>query len=378
MRIRSLVILTVLFAVVGTAAADIVVEPTGRIYVNWHMNISGYPDWDARKGMDDQSTFEAQRVYLGLRAMFGTDWAAVVMADAGQQTTPKVTVVKDSEGNLKDVKVTDQKGPYNFYVKYAYGQYQPLPYIGLRLGAQPVPYIFRYEDAWGYRWVEKTPNDRVGWDSSADWAFAAYGDFPQGYGAYMVMVRNGEGYNKLDIDAGKAFHADFRLNPAPGNEYSKGLQLLGAYRLAAVQAHKPGIASQMFDGLLSYQTALPHDLGISAAVGYDWLSTEKAHSNVIVGSIVHGWVTLTLPAGFALFKRLDYYDPDMKNDPKTHGYRDEQAYELAGVSYTPIKGVDLALDYRGNFYDAKVKDRDGNEKRKSPDHFFYVNAQYKF
>jgi hypothetical protein len=218
----------------------------------------------------------------------------------------------------------------------------------------------------------------VGWDSSADLAFAAYGDFPGGYGGYMAMVRNGEGYNKLDLDQGKAFHADVRLTPAPGNEYAKGLHLLLAYRVATVQAHDPGIASQMFDGLLSYQVALPHNLGINVAVGYDWLSTEKSGAPVIVGSIVHGWFTLGLPAGFAVFARMDYYDPDLKNDKDAHGYRDEQTYELAGVSYAPIKGVDLALDYRANAYDAKVADDAGRERRKAADQLVTFNAQFKF
>ena len=363
MRIRSLAVWIVVLAWVGTAAADIIVEPTGRIYVNWHMNISGYPDWDARKATDDQSTFEATRAYLGLRAKFGADWSAVVMADAGQQTTPKVT---------------DQKGPYNFFIKYAYGQWQPKPYIGLRLGAQPVPYISKVEDAWGYRWIDKVPIDRVGWDSSADWAFAAYGDFPQNYGGYMVMVRNGEGYNKPDLDAGKAFHMDVRLTPAPGNDLTKNLQLLLAYRLATVQVHKPGIASNLFDGLVSYQAMFGNDLGISVAVGADWLQSQTNGTHAVVCRIIHGWFTFYLPAGFALFDRVDYWDPDVKNDKKTHGYRDEQTYELAGVSYTPVKGVDLALDYRGNFYDAKVKDKQGKETVKAPDHFFYANAQFKF
>jgi hypothetical protein len=359
-------------------AGDIVVEPTGRIYANWHYNFSAYPDWDARVGTNDQHTFELTRGYLGLKAKFGTEWSAVLLADAGQQTTPKVTVTKDDAGNLQDVTVVDQKGPYNFFIKYAYGQWLPKPYVGVRLGAQPVPYIFRYEDAWGYRWIEKTPNDRVGWDSSADLGLAAFGDFPGGYGGYLVMVRNGEGYNKLDVDQGKAFHADVKLNPAPGSEYTKGLQLLLAYRVATVQAHDPGIASQMFDGLLSYQVALPYGLGINVAVGYDWLSTEKAGSPVVVGSIVHGWFTLGLPKGLALFARMDYYDPDLKNDRKTHGYRDEQTYGLAGVSFTPIKGVDLALDYRTTAYDAKVADNQGKDQRKTSDQFVYLNAQFKF
>ncbi len=38
----------VVLALAGSAAADVVVEPTGRIYVNWHYNLSGVPDWDPR------------------------------------------------------------------------------------------------------------------------------------------------------------------------------------------------------------------------------------------------------------------------------------------------------------------------------------------
>jgi hypothetical protein len=276
------------------------------------------------------------------------------------------------------VKVTETKGSYNFFIKYAYGQWMPKPYIGLRLGAQPVPYIEKYESAWGYRWVEKTPNDRVGWDSSADFALGALGEFPEGYGGYLVMVRNGEGYKNPDLDSGKAFHMDVRLTPIPGVAAGKGLQLLAGYRLTTVQAHLPIVHSHLFDGLISYQVMFTQDVGINLAGGFDWLSTDTAHASTVIGKIAHGWFTLNLPAGFALFERFDWYDPDARNDKETRGYRDEQFYELAGVSFNPVRGVDLALDYRGTFYAAKVLDDRGAEKTKPADHAVYFNAQFKF
>jgi hypothetical protein len=79
-------VMAALVVAVPAGAVDVAVEPTGRIYANWHYNASGYPDWDPRVLQDDRSTFEMQRGYLGLKAKFGADWSAVLVADVGQET----------------------------------------------------------------------------------------------------------------------------------------------------------------------------------------------------------------------------------------------------------------------------------------------------
>ena len=374
-----LVFLIGVFLAVGAMAFD--VKPTGRIYANFNYNLSGYPDWDSRVGNNDYAEFALARAYLGVEAAFTDDWSAVVVGDISRPTYVEVEPVYDEgSGDLTDVEVTEEEGPYTYYVKYAYGQYQPFDPFGFRFGIMPTPYIDRYEKAWGYRYVEKTPSDRVKWDSSADAGLAFLGKFPGNVGSYYAMIRNGEGYKNPENDSGKAGHVRVLLTPFQMSQASKHFQLTSSFRYERQQRQDPEITTMMANALLSYKLMFTSDWGINFGAGYDWMSTETdvEDTDTIVGQIIHGYGVVYMPYKLALFGRADLLDPDIENDEDTHGYQDESTYVLAGISVDPIKNISFALDVKRTSYTAEVQNDEGETVTLHPDTYLFVHSKFKF
>ena len=367
------------FFAVGAWAFEI--KPTGRVYGNFNYNISGYPDWDVGARKNDYGEFALSRAYLGVKTNFNDDWSAIVTGVIYRPTFTDVEPLYDEDtGDLLDVEVTEEKGPYSYYVKYAYGQYQPFDSFGFRLGITPTPYIDRYEKAWGYRYVEKTPSDRVKWDSSADAGFVLLGDLPGKSGSYYAMIRNGEGYKHPENDSGKAGQVRFLLTPFQMSEATKHLQLTGSFRYERVQREDPEVTSMMANSLLSYKYMFNDNWGINFGAGYDWMSTaaDTEDADAIIGQIMHGYGIVYLPYNLALFGRGDYYDPDTKNDKDTHGFQDEETYVLAGVSIDPIKNIAFALDMKRTMYTEEVENDKGKTETKHPDTYVFLHTKFKF
>ena len=360
------------------------VKPTGRIYVNYNYNISYYPDWDDRAKNNFYGEFALARAYLGVSAKFSQHWSALVVGDIYRPTFLEVNPEYDEDtGDLVDVTVDEEKGPYMYYVKYAYGQYQPFESFGFRLGSLPTPSIDRYEKAWGYRYVEKTPSDRAKWDSSADLGVAFKGEFPGGTGSYYAMFRNGEGYKHPEGNTGKAGHVRVLLKPFQMNSATKNLQLTMSYNYDRKEMHSPLLSTQLINLLLSYKYKVDAGYGINLGVGNDWLltSTDDENPNVInekAGRIVHAYGVVYFPYHLSLFGRLDWVDPDIKNDEKTHGYKDESIFIVAGISLDPVKNVSFALDMKRTSYMAEVENDNGGTETKHPDTTLFLHTKFKF
>jgi hypothetical protein len=380
---RGLVSLVFAIAVVGVAASAMAldVKPTGRIYANFNYNLSGYPDWDERYGENDFAEFELARAYMGVKASFTDEWSAVVVGDVSRSKQTKVNPIYDEDtGELLDVEVSEKKGAYTYYVKYAFGQYQPFDPFGFRIGIMNTPYIDRYEKAWGYRYVEKTPSDRVGWDASSDLGFAFLGEFPGGTGSYYGMLRNGEGYKNPEVDSGKGAHVRVVLTPFQGSEATKNLQLTSAYEYERQQRQDPEITAQMFNGLLSYKYMVNKSFGFNLGAGYDWLNTatDVDGEDAITSAIAHGYGVIYMPYHLALFGRVDLLDPDTENDEDTHGYQDESTYILGGISIDPVKNISFALDVKTTMYTEEVVDDQGEDVSKPSEMIGFLHSRFKF
>jgi len=384
MKRRLVLVLVMIFlANLSVAALAFEIKPTGRIYANVNYNLSNFPMWDDRHGDNDFMEFALARAYLGVKATFSEQWFATVVGDIYRPTFSKTTPVYDDNGDLIDVEVKDKKGPYSYYVKYAYGQYTPFESFGFRIGCLPTPFIDRYEKAWGYRYVEKTPSDRVKWDSSADLGLAFMGKLPGGTGSYYAMVRNGEGYKTPESDTGKAAHLRLLLKPFQGSSATGNLQLTASYNYDLKTVDDPRLETQMVNILLSYKVMFGDNYGLNFGIGNDWLltSTDEKGDGVIhemTSAIAHAYGVIYFPHKIALFGRADWLDPDRKNDEDTHGYQDENLYLLGGVSIDPIKNIAFALDIKHTEYAAKVVNDKGGEVTKPAQTLLFLHSKFKF
>jgi hypothetical protein len=379
-RFNWLFLVMILFFGLSMPAFAVDTRGTGLIFANFNYNISNYPDWDDRSDKNDFAEFELTRAYLGVQASFNEQWSAYVAGDIEREDQIEVTPVYDDEGNLIDVTVSQGKGIYNYFTKYAWGQYLPVKEFGMRMGVMNTPYIENYEDVWEYRFIEKSPVDRLGWDSSSDIGIAFLGNFGNNVAEYYFMGRNGEGYQNPELDSGKAGHFRLSLSPFQKSEYSRHLQLIASYRFDRKSREDPQTDSQLVDLLLSYKVIFNEGWGFNLAAGYDWLLTDSdsADTDPITGTIIHGFSSIYFPFGLAIFARLDYTDPDMKNDKQTHGYQDETLFLVTGAGISPVDGVGIALDIKRTSYTAQVKNNDGKSVTKTPDTVLYFHTKFEF
>ncbi|HPQ70946.1 MAG TPA: hypothetical protein PKW95_17605 [bacterium] len=373
-------LLTVFLVLAMTAAAWAVeVKPEGRIFAGFSYNVSGYPDWDSRYGDNDYNEFEIGRAYLGFKVNFNDYWSGRITGDVTR--TKNYKLGEDEEGNTT---LESSEGLYGYYLKYAYGDFTPYKYFNVRFGLLQTAYIELYDNAFGYRYVVKSPADLWKFDTSADNGLAAYGAFGP-YAAYYVVLRNGEGYKSPEENKGKGIQASLKLTPFQMVGALKDLQLVGAAMMNNDNPSDPDEDVTVINVLLAYKYMFNENWGINIGGGYDmrqWSSDDEAlkdaDADQITSTVVHGYGVLYMPYNFGLFARYDMYDPDTENDEDTHGYQDEQSMLLAGVSYDPLKNLAFSLNYKTIMYTAEVTDDEGEEVTKSSDSFVGVNAMVKF
>jgi len=363
--------LLLVFSFVGSALAA-EVKPEGRIFAHYMYNLSGYPDWDERYGNNDYNEFAMSRAYLGFKAAFNDQWSARITAD--------ITRIDEVEGVDADGNVITADGLYNYYLKYAYGNFAPYEFFAIRFGQCQTAWIDMYSGVWGYRYVAKTPSDLWKLDTSSDLGVAIHGDFPGGYGNYYAMLRNGEGYKHPEVNKGKAFQVRLALTPLQMNDYTRGLMIAGAYMMDNDNPSDPDIDTTLVDLMIAYNAMFGGGWGINLGGAYFMrtVATDVDGADDINSTVINGFGTLYMPYHLALFGRYDMFDPDTENDEDTHGYQDEQSLLIVGISFDPIKNIKLALDYQTTMYTAEVMDDEGEEVTKPSDSFLFIHTMLKF
>jgi hypothetical protein len=233
------------------------------------------------------------------------------------------------------------------YLKKAYLQAKLSDALIFRLGAADLPWIPFVEGLYGNRYVENVMIDRTKYGTSADWGVHMLGALPVNKDLtvnYAVSAINGLGYkqpgmgtvnrsNSMDVEGRVSATYDKKLTVAIGGYEGK----LGQ----AVQGVSTHHDAQRFDALVAYVDP-KFRLGgeyfwASAYSSSDILSSAKA--NTAQGFSAFGSYYVTPQV--SLFGRYDWVQP--KSNTQSN-YRDN--YFNVGVSYEPVKIVDLALVYK--------------------------------
>jgi hypothetical protein len=227
----------------------------------------------------------------------------------------------------------------------------------VRAGAYDMPWAPFVESLYGYRWIEKTATDRLGFANTADWGVNAGGKFGDSGLGYSVSAVDGAGFKNPTRT--KTIDVEARISYVP----IKGLTFaIGGYRGKLGQVT---VANENFD----QNTATRFDaaIGYSIAgfrVGGEYVDAKnyKTVNNVtaavygtssVVAStatgLVHSdratggsvWASYSFNEQYSVFARADNFKlskdiaPDLKDQ-----------YFNVGVAYKPIKNVDLGLVYK--------------------------------
>ena len=225
-------------------------------------------------------------------------------------------------------------------IKYAYVQAKYADEFILQGGAEKTPWIPFVEDLYGYRYIDKVMIDQNKFGNSSDWGVNAHGDLGKGLFDYSVSVVDGAGYKnptrsqQMDVEA----RANFNWNGfvlAGGGYWGK---LGNDIQTAPPTAPPAPQTATRYDVLLAYTNSQ-----IRAGVEYfnatDWKVVPKLTPDQAQGWSVFGSYNVT--PQWAVFGRYDGLDPSMKL-----ARMERYNYYNIGVSYEPVKTVDIALVYK--------------------------------
>lgn len=288
----------------------------GRLYVD-ATHIGGTRG-DGSKVKNAGTGFDLKRFYLSVGHQFNDVWSLHFTSD------------------FRDSRDADGKHNALIYLKKGYVQGRFSGLATLRVGLEGTPWVPYSEDAWGYRWVEKSLTDRAGFGTSADLGASLLGK--KGWFSYEVAVLAGGGYHHLVRPSRPDYEARIGVEPIEGLQFAVG----GRYgHLGAETANGPAAlhSARRLDALVAWHRD-------NFRLGGEWFGAWN-YSPKLITSIqsdrAAGW-SLWSAYDFgpvSLFARYDRVRPSRTQDP---GFAEN--YWNVGVAYPVIKGVKVALVYK--------------------------------
>ena len=300
-------------------------KPNGKTFIKVFTNYN--------TSFNDEKThsaFEIQRAYLGYAFKLSKEFSGKVTLDVG---------------NPKD----DGKFMMTAYLKSAYFQYKK---NGLKIKFGLIGrYQFKMQETlWGGRYLYKSYMDEYKFGSSADiGTFITYkiNDMI----SIDASVENGEGYKSTEIDSIFKYSGGITITPI------KGLNIRGYTDYMGEED-----AQQTYAGYVGYSLK-----NFKIGAEYNYQINNKSKKN-------HDWGGYSFYVSYKTekFKPFIRYDKlestiqDGETDP--FNYDKDGQIILAGLEFSPLKGIKITPNYRVSLYD------NGEPER----HSIYLSCEIKF
>ena len=306
--------LFVTIALAADAPEAPTVEVNGLVFAHWGLDLSD--------GAEAYNEFALDRAYLGAKAKITKKIGARITLDADHMKA----VETDTGEFTYDTK-------YRVFVKYAYVEFKDLaPGLKLRAGVIDTPYQPVQDNFWGHRYVHMGLADQEKMLYTADLGVALTGEHGKGLFSWSAGAYNGEGYSKLELDAGKSFQARVTVDPLARG----GKQELPITGFVNVSTHPDADPTITYVGALGFKMPFFWFLG-----EYIGVSEGDAGKQGISVSALPG-----LPKYGRLVLRYDHYDPDTTTD--ADGYDKI----IGGVSHDFADKVSVAATYERQMFEA--------------------------
>lgn len=221
------------------------------------------------------------------------------------------------------------------FVKKAYLQGRASEALTLRIGAADTPWIPYAEEVYGYRWIETTVADRTRFGGSADWGVHAFGKVPGTVVSYAVAVLDGGGHRNpsrskhMDLEGRISAKFDDVNLAVGGYSGQLGRDIEGASALHT---------ARRFDALAAY-TPEKFRIGVELFVAENWNNVTLIATDASRGYSAFG--SYLFNKRLSAFARYDHVEPTRTTAPA----REEDYFNL-GVTYSPIRNVDIAMVYK--------------------------------
>lgn len=280
------------------------IKVSGMIFASWRLD---------PVSLDNAVSLD--RAYLTAQATLTEHLATRLTLDADHM---KPVELDDGSELTLDTK-------YRVFVKHAYveGRWSA---VRLRAGVIDTPYTPFYDNFVGIRYVTESFPKASKVLETADLGASVAGTHLDGRLDWTVAVLNGEGYGKLEVDAGKAAQARVTFDPlAAGGKMN--LPITGFVSVSG----QPTVGTPVVTWIAAagfkhpYVVAWAEYLGVSQGetAGGGWSGTANPR----------------LPKVGGLIFRYDHFDPDLKTED------DASDTLVAGVSHDFFEKVSLAATY---------------------------------
>jgi hypothetical protein len=314
-----------------------------------------------QNGVDASPTgtgFDIKRFYLIVDHKFDNVWAANLTTDA-QYLSDKTTSVVSSVGPpVKTTTVTTSSGTAGVtevFIKKLYLQATLSDAFVVHAGSYTSPWAPFVEGLYGYRYIEKTQSDRLGYANTADWGLNATGKLGDGVFTYSASIVNGGGFKNPSRSKYVDYEGRIGVTPVKWLTFGAGFysghlgqvnssnqnfpkNTASRWDLAlGVNAAGFRIGGEYFDAK-NYKSANP-TTGVYSASAITSNSSTAPLSDTATGYSV--FTSYEFNQKWSVFGRYDQAKP---SKDVVSALKD--TYVNVGVSVKPRKGVDLALVYK--------------------------------
>jgi hypothetical protein len=285
-------------------------SPFAQIFLNYHYDFAG-----------DDSGFEIKRAYLGYKYNFSPEWAADVTLDVGSpEIDPPDSV---STGKFK----TSQE--MTAYLKTAGLTYKKNN-LTLQFGLIGLVQFKIQEKHWGHRYIYNSAQDWTKMGTSADLGVLIDYKISDIFSADFTF-RNGEGYKKLQSD--DSYRAGLGLTLLP----IKGLTLRGFYDYMTNGEDMVTVAH-----FIGYKYK-----GMTLGAEYNFqLNADNTAGQELTAISFYG--RFDIDKKWEVFARFDQLTSNtLDGETVSWNLDKDQDMIFTGVQYTPIKQIQISLNYQG-------------------------------
>ena len=323
----------ILILISGITHAQDEFRPTGspfaKIFFNYHGDLSG-----------DGTAFEIQRAYLGYKYNLTEHFSGHITLDVG---APEV--------DLNDSVTVGTSLEMTAYLKTAAVAYSTGG-LTIEAGMIGLQQFKLQETYWGHRYIYKSFQDWTKMGTSADLGGMVSYEFFDMLSA-DITIRNGEGYKLLQSD--KALNTALGITLTP----IKGLVIRGFYDYIDISGPQYTISS-----FIGYKNDIV-SLGAEHNV-------QLNHGNVTDRNLkgFSFYASVNVTEKIELFARFDNLDSNqLEGETENWNLGKDGNLVISGIEYSPIKSIQVAIDYQGYLY----TDSDKDSKN-----LVYLNFQYSF
>ena len=306
--------------------------------------------------------FDIKRFYLIVDHKFDDVWAANLTTDA-EYLADKTTAVT-SDGASKPTTVVTSSGSggvTEVFIKKLYLQATLNDAFVVHAGSYTSPWAPFVESQYGYRFIEKTQTDRLGYANTADWGLNATGKMGEkGMFTYSLSVVNGGGFKNPSRSKYVDWEGRVGLTPVEWLTVGAGFYSGHLGQINTTNQNFPDNTASRWNVL-----AAVHAAGFRIGAEY-WDAKNYKSANATTGVLGASSITTNSPTapisdeadGFSSWVSYDFnaqwsvfgrYDAAKPSKDIVTALKDK--YMNLGIDFKPRKGVDLALVYKAEKVD---------------------------